>query len=66
MKAGITHGPKQRHEQNKARRDGRDETLQRFRASAMTEAFQNVFVPANMRLGENAGANVQRIIDYSI
>jgi len=37
-----------------------------LRASAMADiALENVFVPANMRLGENAGANVQRIIDSS-
>lgn len=37
-----------------------------LRALAMADvAFDNVFVPAAMRLGENAGANVQRIIDSS-
>jgi alkylation response protein AidB-like acyl-CoA dehydrogenase len=37
-----------------------------LRALAMADvAFENVFVPATMRLGENAGANVQRIIDSS-
>jgi alkylation response protein AidB-like acyl-CoA dehydrogenase len=37
-----------------------------LRACAMADiAFENVFVPANMRLGDNAGANVQRIIDSS-
>jgi alkylation response protein AidB-like acyl-CoA dehydrogenase len=37
-----------------------------LRASAMADiAMENVFVPATMRLGENAGANVQRIIDSS-
>jgi alkylation response protein AidB-like acyl-CoA dehydrogenase len=37
-----------------------------LRASAMADiAMENVFVPANLRLGENAGANVQRIIDSS-
>ncbi len=37
-----------------------------LRACAMADiALDNVFVPAHMRLGENAGANVQRIIDSS-
>jgi alkylation response protein AidB-like acyl-CoA dehydrogenase len=37
-----------------------------LRAAAMADiALENVFVPANMRLGDNAGANVQRIIDSS-